>query len=661
MTQSTKKENHERNGLFILHPNSDELYDDSKYLVDIVAIHGLGGHPYKTWTEKADRHLWLRDSLPIHVPEARIMTFGYDSVVLFGKSRPQICDYVLDLANRLEMFRQSPRERCRPLLFICHSLGGVMFKEFLVQVTLNKDLEHLAQSVAGVIFLGCPHRGSRIASHARLLSKLINSATLGTGARSNLLRRLQVSSAELEAVSQHARYPLKSIVIVSFYEQQPTGRSMVVEPFSAILGLPNERAVPVNANHRGLAHVSPKKPQQYLPIWSSIKQLAEGCVTSIEADNRDLLDALFCLDPKPAQMRPRQSQNGTCKWIFSHPKYMQWLESTETPLLLLTGVAGSGKSVLTRCVAEHIQSCGSGRDSESGYLVVSHFCSYMDAVFNSEDAVLRALLHQLIQLNPRCGTLVRNRVESCKTGGKVFELTTKNMWEALRQVLSMQTMSRVIIVIDAIEELGTAVAAAILAGLSEIANNLHRQNTPLKAFISSRPSTGLRRSGLKGLEVLHLGDADMKSDIEKYFQASIVNLRTENESFDDSVTPDLEQRIVLSISQAAAADGKIDDSVLEDIFLVFSILVAAARPMSEVEVGTILEREVPHLVSIQDDGTLAFVHLSFKDYLESQDQYERIIETGRQSITKACLIYLKLEDMLKSASIETEHSGMKLR
>lgn len=102
-----------------------------------------------------------------------------------------------------------------------------MFKEFLVQVTLNKDLEHLAQSVSGVVFLGCPHRGSRVASHARLLSKLINNATLGTGARSDLLKTLQVSSAELEAVSQHARYPLKSIVIVSFYEQLPTGRSMV--------------------------------------------------------------------------------------------------------------------------------------------------------------------------------------------------------------------------------------------------------------------------------------------------------------------------------------------------------------------------------------------------------------------------------------------------
>lgn len=202
-------------------------------LDSIVAIHGLGGHPFKTWTEKEGRHLWLRDSLPGHIPQARILTFGYDSTVVFGKSRSQIHDYAIDLANRLEAFRQHPQERDRPLIFICHSLGGVVFKEFLVQVTLNKDsFGHVANSVAGVVFLGCPHRGSRVASHARLLSRIINAATLGSGARSDLIKLLQVSSTELEAVSRHATYPLKSLIIISFYEQVPTGPSMVKKMLS---------------------------------------------------------------------------------------------------------------------------------------------------------------------------------------------------------------------------------------------------------------------------------------------------------------------------------------------------------------------------------------------------------------------------------------------
>ncbi|KAM0227318.1 hypothetical protein ACHAP5_012201 [Fusarium lateritium] len=625
MAQSTsaESESQERHGLFVLHPGPDELYDASDYLVDIVAIHGLGGHPFKTWREKEGRHLWLRDSLPTHIPQSRIMSFGYDSTVLFGKSRSQIYDYAVDLANRLEIFRQNSKERYRPLIFICHSLGGVVFKEFLVQVALTEAPElHLMD---------------------------------------------------------------------------------VVEPFLAILGLPNERAVPVNTNHRGLAHVSPKKPHQYLPIWSSIKQLAEGCLTSIEADNRALLDALFCLDPKAAQMRPRQSQNGTCEWIFSHSKYTEWLECTESPILLLTGRPGSGKSVLTRCVAENIQSYGLDRDSESGYLVVSHFCSYMDTALNSEDTVLRTLLHQLVQLNPRCGMLVRNRVETRTKDGIVLNLSTKKMWKALEQILSMQTMKRVIIVIDAIEELGTDVATAVLVGLWEIADYLSEQNIHPRVFISSRSSTSLTDGGLTGLEILNLGDVDMRIDIEKYLTSSIDEFRTDNESFNVSVTPLLQKQIVSRISDAAAGmflvavlawedfqrgllwnqntvAQKLDEvlSVGSSMTTYYDRLIEriadsadslghlsvknAYQQSQDIEpfenLNTVMEREVPHLVSLQDDGTITFAHLSFKDYIESQERFSNIIEMGRQSITKACLIYLKLQDLLESGAVETEYDEL---
>ncbi|PNP76488.1 hypothetical protein FNYG_10175 [Fusarium nygamai] len=728
LSDSTQGEGHERHGLFVLRPGPNEAYDASDFLVDsIVAIHGLGGHPFKTWREKETGHLWLRDSLPVHIPQARIMTFGYDSTVLFGKSRSQIFDYAVDLANRLEIFRQHPEERQRPLVFICHSLGGLVFKEFLIQVTLNKDRELLAQSVSGVIFLGCPHRGSRVASHARLLSKIVNAATLGAGARSDLIKTLQVSSMELKAVSQLSRYPLKSLVIVSFYEQQPTGQSMVVEPFSAILGLANERAVPVNTDHRGLAHVSPKKPQQYLPIWSSVKELAEGCLTSIQADNRALLESLFCLDYNSAQMRPRQPQSGTCEWIFSHPKYTGWLHSSEPSIFLLTGNAGFGKSVLTRCVAEHIQSRGLDRATDSGYLVASHFCSYVEAALNSEEVVLRTLLHQLIQLNPRCGILVRNHLETRSSGKASLDLTTERMWEALEQILSKETMSRVIIIIDAVEELGIPISTAVLGGLCDIAHNLRGQDHHLKVFVSSRPSLGLSYEGDVGLEVLHLGDIDMESDIERYLLSSIDDFKSQNESFNASIDPVLRQQIVSRISEAAAGMflaavlawedfqrgllwsrdvvvqklgkvvsagtsmatfydrlvGKIDSSMLDDALLIFSILAAAARPLSEIEIGavlgicrsrthitrskdfepfqnlnTIMEKEFPDLVAIQDDDTITFVHSSFKDYLESQARFNDVMQTGRQSIAKACLIYLKLHDLLQGAAGETDYDEL---
>lgn len=49
-----------------------------KPLVDIVLIHGLSGHSYTTWLDKRSGTFWPFDLLRKDVPNARIMTFGYD-------------------------------------------------------------------------------------------------------------------------------------------------------------------------------------------------------------------------------------------------------------------------------------------------------------------------------------------------------------------------------------------------------------------------------------------------------------------------------------------------------------------------------------------------------------------------------------------------------
>ena len=107
----------ERFGLFELWPNTppDEatrvstviesvsLTRSSKVhanvVTSIVAVHGLGGHPYKTWTE--GQKLWLRDFLPKTVPEARVFTFGYNSSIAFGGTASRIDDFARTLLERL--------------------------------------------------------------------------------------------------------------------------------------------------------------------------------------------------------------------------------------------------------------------------------------------------------------------------------------------------------------------------------------------------------------------------------------------------------------------------------------------------------------------------------------------------------------------------------
>lgn len=59
-------------------------------IVSIVAVHGLNGHPTKTWTTEKTKKLWLQDSdlLPSHLKSARVLTFGYNAAVaaLLGKT-----------------------------------------------------------------------------------------------------------------------------------------------------------------------------------------------------------------------------------------------------------------------------------------------------------------------------------------------------------------------------------------------------------------------------------------------------------------------------------------------------------------------------------------------------------------------------------------------
>jgi protein SERAC1 len=130
-------------------------------------VHGIQGHPQKTWLHdghglkqpkpsasswrtrlkfKLDRAqsssntagqapqqpvYWPQDLLPRDCPNARIMTFGYDSMVTRGyvaADKGSIFSHARDLLYALNRVR----ERGRRLLFVAHSLGGIIVKEVRV-------------------------------------------------------------------------------------------------------------------------------------------------------------------------------------------------------------------------------------------------------------------------------------------------------------------------------------------------------------------------------------------------------------------------------------------------------------------------------------------------------------------------------------------------
>ena len=92
-------------GLILLDRNSGQQLPD--YVVDVVAVHGLGGGAYKTWTHDNGK-LWLRDFLSEDLPGARVFTYGYNSTFVFSRETGTLREYARALLEDIRCERTLP-------------------------------------------------------------------------------------------------------------------------------------------------------------------------------------------------------------------------------------------------------------------------------------------------------------------------------------------------------------------------------------------------------------------------------------------------------------------------------------------------------------------------------------------------------------------------
>jgi len=113
-----------------------------KYLFidSIVAVHGLGSDWEDAWTETVgtEKRLWLRDFLPAKFPNVRVMSYGYDAAFALSSSVSDIETAAASLLDYLNGARLSTEEKERPIIFVAHSLGGIVVKK----VSLFHEIFH---------------------------------------------------------------------------------------------------------------------------------------------------------------------------------------------------------------------------------------------------------------------------------------------------------------------------------------------------------------------------------------------------------------------------------------------------------------------------------------------------------------------------------------
>jgi hypothetical protein len=120
----------------------------------VIFVHGLDGHAYDTWRRDARRRetpedvtfwpLWLAEDVGISV-----YTMAY------------------------EVLLSEPGLKSGTIAFICHSLGGLIVKQILLDLQQQKDRRKEAKDLLGrvtqVVFAAMPNTGAR---QATLLDRL---------------------------------------------------------------------------------------------------------------------------------------------------------------------------------------------------------------------------------------------------------------------------------------------------------------------------------------------------------------------------------------------------------------------------------------------------------------------------------------------------------
>ncbi|KAK7552469.1 hypothetical protein IWX46DRAFT_343274 [Phyllosticta citricarpa] len=153
------------------------LYEPDDPQLDIVAIHGIGAHPYDTWVQRnedGEKINWLenQDMLPAIAPHARIMRYGYRSA-WFGSDRVRA--KVGKIAERFLRALERKREECptRPIIFVAHCFGGVVLMRALsLSYSLEDDRRKIFESTTGIAFFSTPFRGTTSSFTSKLVTAM---------------------------------------------------------------------------------------------------------------------------------------------------------------------------------------------------------------------------------------------------------------------------------------------------------------------------------------------------------------------------------------------------------------------------------------------------------------------------------------------------------
>ncbi|KAF7390170.1 hypothetical protein HZH68_012027 [Vespula germanica] len=174
---------------------------------------------------------WPMDWLPRDVPYLRILGVNYDTnlsmwtpLCPIESLKSTISDRSSEYISKLLIADVGKR----PIIWVCHSMGGLLVKKMLVEEWKSGDKNNICKNTRGIVFYSTPHRGSHIAALTQATQMLIWPSIEVQELREESPHLLGLHKDFIEMLNN---YPIN---IVSFSETKSTLVTALKFPFQFV-------------------------------------------------------------------------------------------------------------------------------------------------------------------------------------------------------------------------------------------------------------------------------------------------------------------------------------------------------------------------------------------------------------------------------------------
>ena len=237
---------------------------------DVVFVHGLTGDHKGTWTH-SNGEFWP-SWLAVEFPTLNIYSAGYDSSVtgsLRKGAGASLADRATILLDRLSS-RVAPD---RPIVFVAHSLGGLVVKQMLrkAQDASNERRKRVGRQALSVVFIATPHMGAHLATAMNALLRL---------ATSKSVRELDYAADALIDLGQWFSTWAKNagVAVECYYEIEKCGGALVVDQVTANPNVHGCDPIAIQADHISITKLENRDSQLYQSLKGVVSELLKKCV-----------------------------------------------------------------------------------------------------------------------------------------------------------------------------------------------------------------------------------------------------------------------------------------------------------------------------------------------------------------------------------------------